>query len=185
MLSVVVSNIIIILYIYQCCFLLTFYQVKTMSGYLQRFWYTITSNSSAADFAVDRFRTNGMIAGKCNLLFNPQNNPYNVYVVAAIWLADEDYNGDQIQDHNDMIPMPDPDLEYFDLTFQQKQFIVNYVRRSYVNYMGHRENGPFYNHGPYLPDNNYVWKVLNDYVGNPDNAVWTFMSIKSIVRFGY
>lgn len=140
-----------------------------MSTYINRVWYTITTRADLADMAVARYRTNGMIAGKVDLHWGFR--PYHVYVAGGIWMEDDDHADEQIQDHDFMSNFNVPnDLDFIDLTFDEKRFLCNWIRRTYTSYIGHRWHGP-----RDIPPGD-IWKKIGEYVDNPDNYTWSFMS---------
>lgn len=147
-----------------------------MSGYLDRVWYTITASAEKAEAAAARFRTNGMIAGAIDI--ETTTPGYHVFVAAGIWISDDDYDGDQLADHEFMNINTNPsDDNFFDLNVQQQQFICQWVRRKYAPFMGHRWNGP-----RVIPHGD-IWKKIGEYVDNPPQYTWTFMSIDAFFIF--
>lgn len=143
-----------------------------MSTYLLRVWYTITTNSDLADMALARFRSNGMVAGKVDLLYTGKE--YHAYMVGGIWLSDDDYSGRQLDDHEFMSNNSTPeaaDLNFFQTSTVEKQFLCRWIRRCYPPFIGHAKNGP----RPILDHD--IWNELDPYVANPDSFTWSYMSI--------
>lgn len=141
--------------------------------HLQRFYYTITSSRDAADLVVERFRSNGMVAGKMDLLYG--GHPSHVWLAAGIWMSASDLSPDQYDDWvnltNQSSGNEDPD--YFVISTEQQQLLVNWIRKTYQPFLGNRITGP----GTITAQD--IWNFLTPYYVNPAAALWTFMSVKN------
>lgn len=136
----------------------------------QQIIYTITTSLSHANFAVSRFRINGLIAGKADL--QVQGYPGHIYIAAGNWLEDEDHDDDQFKDVEQMDAQPKDDPIYFDMTWDEKRYVCSWIRREYPPFVGNRSNGP----RDITPIE--IWKKIGEYYDNPDNAIWTYIPIR-------
>ena len=137
-------------------------------------YYTITHQLDVALCAVARFTDAGMVAGFTNLAFN--GRVQHIYVVAGNWMENEDFDADrQGKDIQFLLDQDQTDNIYFDMTWDEKQYLINMMRRGPPRYTGHIYNGP---RQLYPID---IWKNLNQYYENPDNGDWIFIAQRNFL----